>query len=292
MTNEWAEFKAYTEQPVYSARFKRDSSYLGRFTFVTLTEFEGLGRIFTILARGYLFHDLDGAPLPGSAYDRADRTRDALCAWCSVPDKQEGSGPPVDFRALSADFPELVNENGEGWFYRHVRAIVKFVKKNPDLTDQRAQERCAAISRGFTAQWKRKVRQLQVPIFAVNTKGAWTLRFDDIIADALEAGPLRQEEYELSAETAEAIRSADLNGVPPEVAEEVVRYCLANRQAGTDWVVLPVANFDCYFGNTNFSKKYLSKIPDHILERSKQTLGVCRVRVCVRYIQELDIAHL
>ena len=31
-------------------------------------------------------------------------------------------------------------------------------------------------------------RKYQVPIFAFNTKGAWTLRFDDILADALEAG--------------------------------------------------------------------------------------------------------
>lgn len=54
MLNEMEEFRAYTEQPVYAATGKRDTSYMGRFTFRSFTEFEGLGRILTIIARGYL----------------------------------------------------------------------------------------------------------------------------------------------------------------------------------------------------------------------------------------------
>ena len=85
MTNEWAEFKAYTEQPNYTAVRKTDTTYLGRFTFDMITEFSGFGRILTIIARGYLFHDKDGAVLDGNPYDRIDVARNALCAWCSVP---------------------------------------------------------------------------------------------------------------------------------------------------------------------------------------------------------------
>ena len=48
--------------------------------------------------------------------------------------------------------------------------------------------------------------------------GAWTIRFDDVTADALELGPLRSVVAEL-----------------PE---------------GGDWVALPVTNVDCYSGNT------------------------------------------
>ncbi|MBR3587114.1 MAG: hypothetical protein IKO00_13920, partial [Oscillospiraceae bacterium] len=91
--------------------------------------------------------------------------------------------------------------------------------------------------------------------------------------------PLRREEYVLPAETEEAIQSTDLNGVPVEVVEEVVRFYLANRREDTDWVVLPVANFDCFYGNTNFSRKWLSRIPEHIMERSRDMMGVCRVRI-------------
>lgn len=164
----------------------------------------------------------------------------------------------MDFRELSIGFPELV--------------------------DARAQSSCAALSRGFTSQWKKKVRQFQVPIFASNTKGTWTLRFDDVLADALVAGPLRREEYVLPAETAQAIRGVDWNGVPTEIIEEVVRFYLANQREDTDWVVLPVANFDCYFGNTNFSRKWLSRIPEQFMERSKDMMGVCRVQIMGEFL--------
>ena len=187
MTNEWVEFKAYTEQPIYTAVRKTDTTYLGRLTFDMITEFSGFGRILTTIARGYLFHDKDGAVLD-DPYERIEIARKALCAWCSVPDKKQNSEPSVDSRELSADFPELVDTNGNGWYYRHLKNVIRFVKANPDKVSKSAYKKCADFSSGFTAQWKKKVRQLQVPIFALNTKGAWTLRFDDIIADALEAG--------------------------------------------------------------------------------------------------------
>ena len=60
MTNEWLEFKAYTDKPTYFSSGKRDFSYLGRFSLNTILELEGMGRILTIIARGYLFHDKDG----------------------------------------------------------------------------------------------------------------------------------------------------------------------------------------------------------------------------------------
>ena len=120
MTNEWAEFKAYNEQPIYTAERKTDTTYLGRFTFDMITEFSGFGRILTIIARGYLFHDKGGGVLD-NPYEQIEIARNALCAWCSIPDKKKNSEPPVDFRELSADFPELVDPDGKGWYYRHIK---------------------------------------------------------------------------------------------------------------------------------------------------------------------------
>ena len=74
MTNEWAEFKAYTEQPTYTAVRKTDTTYLGRFTFDMITDFSGFGRILTIIARGYLFHDKDGSVL-NNPYERIKSNR-------------------------------------------------------------------------------------------------------------------------------------------------------------------------------------------------------------------------
>lgn len=277
MTNEWQEFNAYIDKPTYSAENKHDLSYLGRFTFKTITDYEGLGRILTIIARGYLFHDKDGNKLTDNPYTRIDYARKALCAWCSIPGKNT-TEPLTNFSALADEFPELVNSKGEGWYYRHIKNIIRFVKNNPDLVSKKAKTTAAGISKGFKIEWKMKVRQLQVPIFAVNTKAAWGLRFDDIIADALELGALQTEEYVLPPEKAEILQNFDLNDVSVEVMCDVVAYYEANKQPDSKWVILPVANFDCYYGNTNFSKKWLSKIPDSVLTREVSN-GISRIKV-------------
>lgn len=80
MLNEIEEFKAYTAKPKYSHKGKRDTSYFGRFSYDMLTEFIGLQRVLTIIARGYLFRS-------GDPYDNIEYARRALCAWCSLPGK-------------------------------------------------------------------------------------------------------------------------------------------------------------------------------------------------------------
>ena len=184
----------------------------------------------------------------------------------------------MDFRELSADFPELVDENGKGWYYHHIKNIIRFVKANPNNVSKSAYKKCENLSAGFTAQWKKRVRQLQVPIFALNTKGAWTLRFDDIIVDALEAGPLRAEEYPLPETVNKQLEVTDINSVPKEVIAELIRYYLANKQDDAEWVILPVVNFDAYYGNNNLSKKWLAKIPKSILQRENKH-GLCRFKL-------------
>ena len=119
-----------------------------------------------------------------------------------------------------------------------------------------------------------------MPIFALNTKAAWALRFDDILADALELGALRTEEYILLPEKYAALQNIDLNSVPLEVVSDVVAFYETNKNEDSDWVVLPIANFDCYYGNTNFSKKWLCKIPNAILTREVSN-GISRVKVSI-----------
>lgn len=276
MTNEWSEFKAYTDKPTYFSSGKRDFSYLGRFYLKAILDLEGMGRILTIIARGCLFHDKEGNILKDDAYSRIEYAKNALCAWCSIPDTKESSD--VNFGYLSNEFPELVSPTGEGWFYAHIKGITKFAKKNKTLISVKAMETISAISKGFTKMWTMKVKQMQIPPFALNTKGAWVLRFDDIIADALELGALQTEETTLPQYIKEELENIDLNGVSFELVSDVICFCIANKRDNTDWVHLPVANFDCYYGNTNFSKKWLSKIPDIILEREVSS-GVSRVKL-------------
>lgn len=141
MINEWEEFCAYTGMVSYTASKKSDTTWLGRFTFATILEFEGMARILTVLARGYLFHGKDGAVIWGDPHDRVDHARRALCAWCSVPeDGKRVQGKEwqfqTDFSELHTEFPELVDADGVGWFLRHVLRAADFMLTHP--------ERCAA----------------------------------------------------------------------------------------------------------------------------------------------------
>lgn len=102
MINEWEEFCAYTGTVSYTASKKSDTTWLGRFTFATILEFEGMARILTVLARGYLFHSKDGAVIWGDPHDRIDYARRALCAWCSVP--EDGKRVPDKEWQFQTDF--------------------------------------------------------------------------------------------------------------------------------------------------------------------------------------------
>lgn len=288
MLNEWNEFQAYTKPVTYTAARKRDTTYMGRFTFDTMMDFEGLSRVLTILARGYLFHTEDGATIT-SPRERIDHARHALCAWCSIPDKKKATSKEAwqfdsDFSGLHEEFAELVDDQGRGWFYRHVHNVADFVLAHTDVTSKSAQDKCLLTQKGFDTAWRKKVIQFQTPIFSLGTKGQWIMRFDDVIADALELGPLRQDEVSVSSELEARIQKITPKGMPPEVIPTLICYYKTNKPEDSDWVVLPVANFDAYFGNTSFGRKYLKMIPQEIMERSDSGYGVCRYRVVKEYL--------
>ena len=276
MLNEIAEFAAYTGEVDYTAKNKYDSTYLGRFTFDTLLKFEGMSRILTIIARGYMFKT--------GAEPNIDYARQALQAWCSTPDSKKSSPKEdwrykTDFKDLHDTFPELVDENGCGWYYRHIYNVLKFIRNNPEKVMKTALNHCDGVRKGFDNKWRKKVLQFQVPLFALNTKGAWILRFDDILADALELGELKNKEIMFTDLELQIIEAAKPKEVPTEVLSTLIAYYRANKPYDSDWVVLPVASFDAYFGNTSFSRKWLAKMPPKIIERQKQSFGVCRYRV-------------
>ena len=172
-----------------------------------------------------------------------------------------------------------MDEAGTGWFCRHVHAVAQFIQENPGKVRKTAWDKAAIIEKKFDTAWRNKVLQYQVAIFSPQTKGAWTLRFDDVIADALELGPLRQAGPELSSALLERLQTDTPSGIPFEVIQTLFAYYIANTPEDSDWVVLPVANFDAYFGGTSFSKKYLRAIPETIMVRDGMGFGVCRIRL-------------
>ena len=269
MLNEWEEFSAYTVFPEYKAENKDDTSYLGRFTFPMLMEPMGFQHILTILARGYLFQD------GSDGYDRIDAARRALLAWCSLSGEKTKKAPDqvndprlrVNYGEYAKEFPELVTPEGDGWLIRHVENIIAFVEANPNAVRKGVPEKVQTLKKGFRHQWANKVRQMLIPTFASNTKGAWVLRFDDILADALELGPLQNKDFELPEESAQRLTELTPDGVPVEVSILLYKYYVANKADDQDYVVIPNQNINAYFGNTNFKQKWLPALSKTLIEK-------------------------
>ncbi len=275
LLNEWEEFSAYTVFPEY----KKDT-YLGRFTLPMLLDIIGFQRILTILARGYLFQE------SSDGYDRIDVARRALLAWCSLsgekakkaPDQETDPRLRVNFGEYAEEFPELVAPNGDGWLIRHVDNIVTFVEANPNAARKGVTDKIEALKKGFRKQWENKVRQMLIPPFAPNTKGAWVLRFDDILAEALELGPLQNRDFDLPEETIRRITDLTPKGVPVEASVLLYKYYIANKEDDQEFVLLPQQNFNAWFGNTSFSQKWVGALNGKLIEK-KVLDGVSKYRL-------------
>lgn len=90
------------------------------------------------------------------------------------------------------------------------------------------------------------------------------------------------QDYILPEEIQTIVKNTDLGGVPQNIVEDVISFCLANRQEDTDWIILPVTNFNYYYGSTMFEKKYLNKIPERIIFRDKPKHGVSRIKLLIQ----------
>ena len=139
-------------------------------------------------------------------------------------------------------------------------------------------EKIEALKKGFRKQWANMLRQMQVPAFAPNTKGAWVLRFDDILADALELGPLQNRDFDLSEETIHHITELTPKGVPVEASILLYKYYVANKADDREYVLLPQQNFNAWFDSTSFSQKWIGALNGKLIEK-KVLDGVCKYRI-------------
>lgn len=280
ITNEWAEYLAYTKEPTYAVRNKKDNGFLGRFTMDMLMENYGFARILTVFARGYLFHNPDGTPKGGDPYEHTDDARRALCAWCSIPDRKNATPKAewqlkTDFRELRDAFPELVDADGCGWYIRHLHDIANFIDINRDKVSKATHKLADNIERLEDA-WRKKVIQFQIPIFSEGTKGDLILRFDDVIADALELGALRTESIRLTDEQEQWLAEVTPKSVPLNVTRTLLEYYIANKPTDSNWCVLPITNMEAYLGSSALSRMYLKELNNKFIMR-KESAGVMGV---------------
>ena len=285
MTNEWLEFKAYTDTPVFLADSKQSTAFMGRFSTTIIKKNKGFNRIFTVLARGYLFHNADGTLRTDDPYERTEEARRFLCAWCSLPYEAVTNKTlkfHTSFPELHSEFPNIVDENGAGWYYRYLHSLSDYIKKNKENVTKKLH--CFAEKKTLKAiedKWSRKLIQFQYSVYNDRSSADFPLLFDTAIADALVLGPLRTEAVVLSDEALYKIRSYNVDAKTERLMITLAEYYIANKEPDCEWVIIPRTNISAYLGSASYMEMYESRIPEGFMEKKPEMGGVSAVRISI-----------
>ena len=285
MTNEWAEFKAYTDAPVFFADNKQSTAFMGRFSTTIIKKNKGFSRIFTVLARGYLFHNADGTLRTDDPYERTEQAREFLCAWCSLPYETMSNKAlafHTSFPELHNEFPEIVDKNGAGWYYRYLHSLSAYIKKNKNNVTKKLH--CFTEKKTLKAiesTWANKLIQFQYSIYNNRSSADFPLLFDTAIADALVLGPLCTDAIVLSDETLQKIRAYGADAKTERLMIKLAEYYTANKEPDSDWVIIPRTNISAYLGSATYMEAYESNIPDEFMEKKPEMGGVSVVRIVI-----------
>lgn len=174
-----------------------------------------------------------------------------------------------------------MDENGCGWYIRHLHGIVDFIDTNRDKVGKTTHKIVDNIEKLEDA-WRKKVIQYQIPIFSEGTKGDLILRFDDVIADALELGALRREPIPLTEEQEQWLAAVTPKSVPMNVTRTLLEYYIANKPSDSDWCVLPVTNIEAYLGSSALNRMYLKQLTGTFIERKNGRTDACMFRIKTR----------
>ncbi|MBE6747562.1 MAG: hypothetical protein E7558_08990 [Ruminococcaceae bacterium] len=283
MTNEWLEFKAYTDAPIFNAGSKQSTAFMGRFSTTIIKKNKGFNRIFTVLARGFLFHNADGTLRTDDPYDRTEEARRFLCAWCSLPYETVTNKVlkfHTSFPELHSEFPNIIDENGAGWYYIYLHSLSDYIKKNKDNVTKKLH--CFAEKKTLKAiesTWANKLIQYQYSIYNNRSSADFPLLFDTAIADALVLGPLRTEAVELSDKELQKIKAYGVNAKTERLMITLAEYYIANKDSDSDWVIIPRTNISAYLGSATYMESYEDKIPEGFMEKKPEMGGVSAVRI-------------
>ncbi len=108
------------------------------------------------------------------------------------------------------------------------------------------------------------------------------LRFDDVIADALELGALRQKTITLTEEQEQWLTAVTPKSVPLNVTRALLEYYIANKPTESDWCVLPVTNIKAYLGSSALNRMYMKKLNGTFIQRKDGRTDACMFRMKTR----------
>ena len=283
MTNEWLEFKAYTDAPVFLAENKQSTAFIGRFSVRMIKQNKGFSRIFTVLARGYLFHNADGTLRTDDPHERIDKAREFLCAWCSLPYEivsNKALAFHTSFPKFHSEFPNIVDEHGAGWYYRYLHSLSDYIRKNKEDVTKKLQ--CFAEKKTLKAiegTWANKVIQYQYSIYNNRSSADFPLLFDTAIADALILGPLRTDAVVLPDEALQKIKSCGVNAKTERLMITLAEYYIANKEPDSEWVIILRTNISAYLGSATYVESYENRMPEGFMEKKPEMGGVSAVRI-------------
>ena len=244
---------------------------------------KGFNRIFTILARGYLFHNDEGTLRSDDPYEKIDKAREFLCAWCSLPYETVTNKVlkfHTSFPELHNEFSNIVDENGAGWYYRYLHSLSNYIKKNKENVTKKLH--CFAEKKTLKAiesTWSNKLIQYQYSIYNNRSSADFPLLFDTAIADALVLGPMRTEAVVLPDETLQKIKAYGADAKTERLMITLAAYYIANKESDCDWVIMPRTNISAYLGSATYMETYESKIPEGFMEKKPELGGVSAVKI-------------
>lgn len=78
---------------------------------------------------------------------------------------------------------------------------------------------------------------------------------------------MQNREFDLTEETTQRLTELTPTGVPVEASILLYKYYAANKEDDRDYVLLPQQNFNAWFGNTNFSQKWVASLSKTLIEK-------------------------
>ena len=114
-------------------------------------------------------------------------------------------------------------------YYTHIHNVIETVLDNAENNTQSMAGNALMLLEKFDKGWCNKVMQAQASLYSKTTKGAWIIRFEDIVAEAKEIGPLKNKDFELPAEMVQKLKDALPNKKRLDVLVTLAKFYLANK---------------------------------------------------------------
>lgn len=186
----------------------------------------------------------------------------------------------TSFPELHSKFPNIVDENGAGWYYRYLQSLSAYIKKNKANVTKKLH--CFAERKTLKAvesTWANKLIQFQYSIYNNRSSADFPLLFDAAIADALVLGPLRTDAVVLPDEALQKIKSCGVNAKTERLMITLAEYYIANKESDSKWVIIPRTNISAYLGSATYVESYESRMPEGFMEKKPEMGGVSAVRI-------------